>query len=84
MATILWAGQSRVLTVAETKVLVSLAQYAHTDSTAHPPSCSMGIGVLFGVERGRGLNLTTHFHLVSRLRASGYVNLVHAFRRMFN
>jgi hypothetical protein len=38
-------------------------------SGAHPASYSMGTGVLsLGVKRGRGVTLTTHPHLVPRLR----------------
>jgi hypothetical protein len=37
----------------------------HTDSGAHPASCTMGTGGPFlGVKCGRGMTLTTHPHLV--------------------
>jgi hypothetical protein len=43
-----------------------------TDSGAHPASYPMGTVVLSpGVKRGRGVTLTTHPHLVSRLSISG-------------
>jgi hypothetical protein len=74
MATILRAGQSGVRVAAGAKFVESLVQDSHTDSGAYPPSYSMGTGVLSGVQSGRGLNLTTHFHLVPRLRASGAIN----------
>jgi hypothetical protein len=40
----------------------------HTGSGAHPASCTMRTGGPFpgGVKRGRGVNLTTHPHLVPR------------------
>jgi hypothetical protein len=42
-----------------------------TGSGAHPASYPIGTGVLFpGVKRGRGVTLTTHPHLVPRLRMS--------------
>jgi hypothetical protein len=42
-----------------------------TGSGAHPASCTMGTGILSpGVNRGRGVTLTTHPHLVQRLRMS--------------
>jgi hypothetical protein len=42
-----------------------------TSSGAHPASYPMGTGgPLPGVKRGRGVMLTTHFHLVPRLRMS--------------
>jgi hypothetical protein len=42
-----------------------------TGSGAHPASCPMGTGGPFpGVKRGRCVMLTTHPHLVSRLRKS--------------
>jgi hypothetical protein len=42
-----------------------------TGSGAHPASCTMGTGILSpGVKRGRGVMLTTHPHLVPRLRMS--------------
>jgi hypothetical protein len=42
-----------------------------TGSGAHPASCKMGTGGPFpGAERGRGVTLTTHPHLVSRSRMS--------------
>jgi hypothetical protein len=38
-----------------------------TGSGAHPASCTMGTGVLSpGVNRGKGMWLTTHPHLVPR------------------
>jgi hypothetical protein len=42
-----------------------------TGSGAHPASYPMDTGVLSpGVKRGRGMTLTTHTHLVPRLRMS--------------
>jgi hypothetical protein len=42
-----------------------------TGSVAHPASCPIGTGILSpGVKRGRGVMLTTHPHLVLRLRMS--------------
>jgi hypothetical protein len=42
-----------------------------TGSGAHPASCTMGTGGPFpGIKRGRGVTLTTHPHLVPRLRMS--------------
>jgi hypothetical protein len=42
-----------------------------TGSGAHPASYPMGTGGSFpGVKRGRGVTLTTHPHLVPRLRMS--------------
>jgi hypothetical protein len=44
---------------------------AQTCSEAHPASYQMGTGGPFqGVNRGRGVTLTTHPHLVSRSRMS--------------
>jgi hypothetical protein len=43
----------------------------HTSSEAHPASCTMGSGGPFpGVNRSRGLTVTTHPHLVLRSRMS--------------
>jgi hypothetical protein len=43
----------------------------HTSSEIHPASCTMGTGGLFpGLNRCRGVTLTTHPRLVSRLRMS--------------
>jgi hypothetical protein len=43
-----------------------------TGSEAHPASCTMGTRVLtLGVNRGRGVTLTTHPHLVPRSRMRG-------------
>jgi hypothetical protein len=51
-----------VRTQAEEKGFFSLA------SGAHPTSCTMGTGGPFPrLKRGRGVSLTTHHHLVSRL-----------------
>jgi hypothetical protein len=42
-----------------------------TSSGAHPASCTVGTGGPFpGVKLGRGVMLTTHPHLVLRLRMS--------------
>jgi hypothetical protein len=42
-----------------------------SSSGAHPASCTMGTGGLFPwVKHGRGMMLTTHPHLVLRLRMS--------------
>jgi hypothetical protein len=38
-----------------------------TGSEAHPASCTMGTGGPFpGANRGRGVTLTTHHHLLPR------------------
>jgi hypothetical protein len=45
-----------------------------TGSEAHPASYTIGTGFLFpGVKRGRGVTLTTHPHLVPRLRSRIYI-----------
>jgi hypothetical protein len=54
--------------------IFSLAS-AQTGSGAHPTPCTMGTGGPFpGVKRCRGVTLTTHPHLVSRLRMNRSYN----------
>jgi hypothetical protein len=49
----------------------SSSPYVQTGSGAHPASYPMGTGALSpGIKRGRGVTLTTHPHLVPRLRMS--------------
>ena len=43
---------------------------------AHPDSHSVRTEVVSRGLRGRGVNITTHFHLVSRLRMSGAILLL--------
>ena len=44
-------------------------------SWAHPTSYSMGTGFLSQVKAAGGVNLTTHLHLVPRLRMGGAMHL---------
>jgi hypothetical protein len=48
----------------------SSSPYVQTGSGAHPASCPMGTRGFPGVKRGRGVMMTTHPHLVPRLRMS--------------
>jgi hypothetical protein len=46
-------------------------------SLAHPPSCVIGIDGCFSEDKaGRGVKLTTHLHLVPKLRLSRAVPLL--------
>ena len=56
---------------------LSVLQNVHTGSGAHPASYSMITGALFGGGWNcRSLKLTTHLHLVPRLRMSGAIPLL--------
>ena len=54
----------------------SLLQNVQTASGAHLASYSMRTGVLSRRQSGRGVKLTTNFHLVARLRRCGATPLV--------
>ena len=54
----------------------SFLQNVQTASGAHPALYSMGSGVLSRGYSGRGVKLTTHLHLVPRLRMSGAIPLI--------
>jgi hypothetical protein len=54
----------------------SKLQNVQTGSTVHPASCSMGTAVLSWGLNGQGVKLTTHLHLVTRLRMSGAIPLL--------
>ena len=55
---------------------ISLLQIIQTGSGAHLAFCSMGTGFLPRGQSRRGGRLTTHIHLVPRLRMSGAVPLL--------
>ena len=55
---------------------ISCFQMVRTVSEAHTTSCSVGTGFLSQGQSGRGVKLTTHVHLVAKLRMSGGVPLV--------
>jgi hypothetical protein len=52
-----------------------VTDFSQTSSGAHPASCTMGTrGSFPGVNRGRGVTLTTHPHLVSGSRMWSYTS----------
>ena len=53
-----------------------LLRNVHSDSGAHPSSYSLGAGDLSRGQCGRAVKLTTHLHLVPRLKISGVVQLL--------
>ena len=69
----LCTGKSRASIAAVTKDF-SLHQNVQTSSGAHSASCSVGTEVLSQESSGQGVRLTTHLHLVQRLRTSGAVS----------
>jgi hypothetical protein len=69
----LWARQSRLWMPAVARDFY-LLQNVQMGPRAHPPSYSMGTGVLSWGWGGCGVKLTTHLHLMQRLRVSGAVS----------
>ena len=55
---------------------LSLLRNVQTDFVSHATFHSVGTGVLVWKSKGRGVNLTTHFHLTSRLRMDGVTPLL--------
>jgi hypothetical protein len=54
----------------------SIFQIVHTALEAHPASYSMGTKVLSRSKSGRNVKLTTHPHLVPRLKINGAIPLL--------
>jgi hypothetical protein len=54
---------------------VSLLQNVQTGSGSYSDSCSMHTRVLPPEESGKGVKVTTHLNLVSKLRMSGAITL---------
>jgi hypothetical protein len=78
MSLLIWLGPCPSPTEAED---FSSSVRVQTGSGAHPASCTMGTGDLSpGVNRGRGVMLTTHPHLVLRLRLSRSYTSSHPMR----
>jgi len=65
-------GARRLELNAGSNGIFSLDHSVQTGSGAHQASCPMGTGDL-SRRRGRGAKLTTHLHLVPRLRKRGAI-----------
>ena len=65
-------GPSRVRIPLQTREFL-FSETLHTGSEVHPVSYSLGPCVLYRGQIGRGVKLTTHFHLEQKLRISAAI-----------